>query len=112
MRSFALRLALVASAISGGSCRRGKTSCSEAKEGDELVVDCGGQFISQIKFASYGVASCTNAVLSTLTAHVSLSAVLFTCLAGLPQGKCVIGAEYNRFTRKSSCHSSASALKS
>jgi len=31
-----------------------KTACSEANEGDEVVFDCGGEFISTIKFASYG----------------------------------------------------------
>ena len=31
-----------------------RVECSEANEGDEIVFDCGGEFISTITFASYG----------------------------------------------------------
>ena len=31
-----------------------KTTCAEANDGDEIVFDCGGEFISTITFASYG----------------------------------------------------------
>jgi len=39
-----------------------RVECSEANEGDEIVFDCGGEFISTIKFASFGQpsGSCAN----------------------------------------------------
>ncbi|KAL1524203.1 hypothetical protein AB1Y20_019111 [Prymnesium parvum] len=36
------------------SLKTKRVSCAEASEGDEIVFDCGGEFISAISFASYG----------------------------------------------------------
>lgn len=32
-----------------------RVQCHEAEDGDEIVFDCGGDFISSITFASYGL---------------------------------------------------------
>ena len=53
-----LLMALLASACAGSYTSANKRySCATARADDEIVFDCGGEFISSVNFASYGAPS-------------------------------------------------------